>query len=391
MLEDFLRGLFSDGSRALKKAVTGKDKYFGEAQIRLQDKTFENSSLKFKQLMFRGLLGNTDEINTSYVLSALDVTDGYKQAKPVLSLVDSAQEEDTACFQLKGKIGRVTPGSALTDWVQMGGICPDLISTPYSGTRKICLILRTFDTSNPPDIRLGYGRENMDGVILTKSLEFEYLFSDTGYKEAAENKEESQAIALKIGVAVAMADGSLDDTEGEVLKEWIKKEISIFSDKEKDDLKNLFNESLRVGFKEAKEGVLSLSKLTSRLSEIGDKKSKYDALELCFEIMAADGIADPEEMKVIRNVAKSLNLDMEEIEKMREKVTLNLSQDLTSEEGLESLVGLDLSWSDEQKRKHLRKEFQKWSNRLNSLKEGGEREAAQNMLDNIATLRKKYG
>ena len=107
--------------------------------------------------------------------------------------------------------------------------------------------------------------------------------------------------------------------------------------------------------------------------------------------MAADGIADPEEMKVIRNVAKSLNLDMKEIEKMREKVTLNLSQDLTSEEGLESLVGLDFSWSDEQKRKHLRKEFQKWSNRLNSLKEGGEREAAQNMLDNIATLRKKYG
>ena len=71
--------------------------------------------------------------------------------------------------------------------------------------------------------------------------------------------------------------------------------------------------------------------------------------------MAADGVADPEEMNVIRNVAKSLDLDMDEIEKMREKVTLNLSQDLTSEEGLESLVGLDSSWSDEQKKKTFKK------------------------------------
>ena len=31
---------------------------------------------------------------------------------------------------------------------------------------------------------------------------------------------------------------------------------------------------------------------------------------------------------------------MDEIEKMREKVTLNLSAELTSEEGMESLVGI---------------------------------------------------
>ena len=82
----------------------------------------------------------------------------------------------------------------------------------------------------------------------------------------------------------------------------------------------------------------------------------------------ADGVADPEEMSVIRNVAKSLDLDMDEIEKMREG-HLNLSTALTSEEGMESLVGIESSWTDEQKRKHLRTEFQKWSNRLNSLPE----------------------
>ena len=107
--------------------------------------------------------------------------------------------------------------------------------------------------------------------------------------------------------------------------------------------------------------------------------------------MAADGVADPEEMSVIRNVARSLDLDMDEIEKMREGVTLNLSSNLSSGGDLESFVGIEDGWSDQQKKKHLRSEFQKWSNRLNTLPEGEERESAQAMLDNIASLRKKYG
>ena len=108
------------------------------------------------------------------------------------------------------------------------------------------------------------------------------------------------------------------------------------------------------------------------------------------DVMAADGTADPEEMQIIRTVAKALDLNMEEIEKMREAVTLDLSSSLSSEEGLESLVGLEADWSNLEKQKHLRKEFQKWSNRLNALPEGEERESAQNMLNSIAVLRKKY-
>ena len=82
---------------------------------------------------------------------------------------------------------------------------------------------------------------------------------------------------------------------------------------------------------------------------------------------------------------------MEEIEKMREGVTLNLSSNLSSGGDLESFVGIEEGWSDQEKKKHLRSEFQKWSNRLNTLPEGEERESAQTMLDNIASLRKKYG
>ena len=79
--------------------------------------------------------------------------------------------------------------------------------------------------------------------------------------------------------------------------------------------------------------------------------------------MAADGVADPDEMSVIRNVARSLDLEMEEIEKMREGVTLDLSNNLSSGKDLEAFVGIEGGWSDEKNKKHLRSEFQKWSNR----------------------------
>ena len=57
---------------------------------------------------------------------------------------------------------------------------------------------------------------------------------------------------------------------------------------------------------------------------------------------------------------------------------------------LENILGIDTTWTQEEIKKHLRKEFQKWNNRINTLPEGTERDRAQSMLDNIAEARKKY-
>ena len=378
------------GGRAVKKVVTGKETYFGPPQLKFVDDKHEKTGWLIKKIMFRGRLPNTRDMNISFAISAFDVTDGEGKYRPVLSIVEAAQEESTICYYMCDDFGRVGEGSSLTDWIQLGVIIPELIQPPYSGDREIHIVVRMFNTNDPITIVAG-GSSDDGEIILLEALPFTHHFTDKGYEEASKDREESQSISLKIGVAVAMADGSLDDPEGEVLKSWIIKEVASFSDSKQKRLKTMFNKSLKEGFDQAKKGSLVLSDLVERLAEIGDKKSKYDAIELCLDVMAADGVADPEEMSVIRNVAKSLGLDMDEIEKMREKVTLNLSTELTSEEGMESLVGIESSWTDEQKRKHLRTEFQKWSNRLNSLPEGEERQSAQNMLDNIATLRKKYG
>ena len=377
------------GGRAVKKAVTGKEVYFGPPEIKFVNETMEKTGWLAKRIMFRGRLPISRDMDIAFGISAIDVTDGKDDGRFVLSLVDAAQEENSTCFYRGGEFGRIEVGTSITDWVELGFIIPEILQTAYSGNREIDIVVRMFDLNNPPQIYAGFSSGGE--VILTKALSFNHNFTDKGYEEASRDKEEAQAISLKIGVAVAMSDGTLDETEGAVLKNWIIKEVGAFHDEKQNKLKKLFNGALKEGFSEAKEGNLSLSTLVDRLAEIGDKKTRYDAVELCLDIMAADGVAAPEEMSIIRNVAKSLDLNMDEIEKMREKVTLDLSTELTSEEGLESLVGIDQSWSDEEKSKFIRSEFQKWSNRLNTLSEGQERDSAQSMLDNIAIIRKKYG
>ena len=378
------------GMQATGQTPTGGRDYIGSPQLKLVDDTLAGTDLKVKKIMFRGRMPNTRAMEISFALSALDTTEGLDKAKPIFSLLSVTQEPHSACYQMTGNLGPVGANSATTGWIRLGAISPNLIQPAFSGNREIRIFLRMFNSANPPLIHNGWS-DGSGEVILSKSIAFNYPFKEKGYEEAFRDKEEAQALSLKIGVAVAMSDGSLDDREGATLKGWIQKEIAGYSEAQQKKLKDLFNAALKEGFADAQRGILSLSPLASRLSEIGDTKTKYDAIELCLNVMAADGIADPNEMSVIHTVARNLNLDMDEIEKMREKVTLDLNIKLTSEEGMESLVGIDPSWSDEKKRKHLRVEFQKWSNRLNTLAEGADRDTAQNMLDTIATLRKKYG
>ena len=147
----------------------------------------------------------------------------------------------------------------------------------------------------------------------------------------------------------------------------------------------------RPDLRQAKDGNLSLSALTARLNEIGEKKLKYDAIELCFDVMAADGVADAAEMKTIRQVADALGLELDEIEKLRDQKIVGLDSSISEQANVEDLLGIESTWDAELIKKHLRTEFQKWNNRINTLSEGDERDNAQRMLDVIAEARKKYG
>jgi hypothetical protein len=106
--------------------------------------------------------------------------------------------------------------------------------------------------------------------------------------------------------------------------------------------------------------------------------------------MAADGVASEPELEVIRGVGEALSVDYSVLEEMRDRALVRLDSGVGQEASVESLLGIRPEWNRDQVRKHLRGEFKKWSDRLNILAEGTERENAQQMLEKIAKARRRY-
>ena len=191
-------------------------------------------------------------------------------------------------------------------------------------------------------------------------------------------------------MGLAFSDGSFDSAESKVIKEWAKRNIDSYPESDQAELKASFNDAFTESFTKGKNGLIDLSTVTARLSKIGDKKSKYDALELCHAVIGADGEIAATEMQFINKIAKELDISSEALNSMKDSVIVDIGSSINDSATLEVIIGIDPSWDEDRIKIHLRKEFQKWNNRLNTLAEGKERDNAQSMLDSIAEARKKY-
>jgi tellurite resistance protein len=385
---------------AAGKAVTGKGSFsenmdlafkgMGDFELRFIETRLNDDETGpiVKQIEGKGLFSLTSITNVGFVTSVFDSTNDELQ--PVFSAIEGFQEEESVVYQHVCSVGEIGPDQGFAQWVRIGIVIPDILEPPSGGLRKLKAIVRMVNLDDIPNIRHGYHDKGDSGVLWQRSLDFYHEFEGKGYEEASIHRDEAVALSLKIGMAVAMADGSLDDEEGNVLKAWIVKSIEPFSDQKKDHLKKLYNEAMRDSYALALKGTLSLSDLTERMNDIGEKTSKYETIELCFEVMAADGVADEAEINTIRQVAIALNLDMDEVAKIRDQKIIGLDSSVGDHASIETMLGIEPDWPVDQTMKHLRTEFQKWNNRLNTLEEGEERENAQKMLDSIAEARKKY-
>lgn len=386
---------------AAAKAAVGKGSFSDNMELafqgmapmtaRLADaKIGENGEGQpYKAIEVKGLFPVKSSKRVGFIISVMDKTDG--ELEPVLSAIEAFQEPGSVAYQHVTEVGNVSPDQGFVAWSQVGAVIPGLLTTPNSGRRKLTAILRLVDMDRMPSIEGGLHDQDDPGILWINMLDFEHTVEGKGYLEAAEHRDEARALSVCIGMAVAMADGSLDDAEGAVLKEWIVRMIAPFSGEKRDRLKGVYNEAMSDAYDFAKSGDLSLSVLTEKLNDIAEKSIRYETIELCFDVMAADGVADAEEMKVIRKVAEALELDFDEIEKIRDQKIIGLDTSVAQQSSVEDLLGIEADWETERIKRYLRMEFQKWNNRLNALEEGGERDNAQRMLDMIADARKNYG
>ena len=357
-------------------------------QARMQPNV-DSSGIETQELQIKGLIPVTRKVRAGFVTSVLD--NSAEKLEPVLSTMELFQERQTLAYQHTMELGDVEPGIGFITWIRAGVVLPQILQPPVGGQCTFLFALRLVDLDNMPDISLGFVEPNAVGSLWHTSFNFECKISGKGYVELSEIRDSARATGLKIAVAIAMWDGTLEDRQGNILKSWVEKAISLQAIDRRDKLKGILNTAMRSAYAAAKGEGLSLSDLTASLNRTEDILTKYQVIELCYDLLAAKGTAGGDQARIIDLVAKSLDLDLSEIEKIRDVRIVGLSSDLSSNVSIEELIGIDVNWPVEKIRKHLRTEFQKWNNRLTALPEGAERDNAQNMLDAIAEARKRYG
>ena len=392
-----LRAVFRAGAAGVKSVATGKPLrdtlggYFGPLEAELQRKNTEQdgSGLDYYSVRVRGAFPISRSTNLAFVTSVYDITGEEPEA--VFSMMDEFQEAETRCFNSTVEIGEASPNQAFDKWVEVGRILPAMLQAPYGGERKFRALLRLVADSQVSSITYSHYNGPKEYLYWGKALSFTAEPLLPGYIDLLEEREATYKYVLQLGINVAMADGNLDDEEGRVLKEWVTKVLSSVNENHRDEMKSELNSVMKQTFASIKAGQHSKAEAIDHLNSLGDMSIKYDAIDLCYAVMAADGQADPAELELLNRLAEALELDANEVERIRDTTMLDLSKSGQLAVNSDEVLGIDPQWDKDETLKHLRQEFKKWNARLNSLPSGPEKDHAQIMLNAIADARNRHG
>ena len=389
-------GILSGIIGSLKGAVSAEEDQLGRLECKGTDVDFKLDSgmvLKGLNLQVRGVVNESETAqNLAIVVSFFEITkeDGFD--KPILSSVTDLREPNSMAMMLKIPIDTVQPYSGSIEWTSLHNIYPDFMIGQKKGKRKIRALIRVIPNNELSINAINYGKHT-EGLVICSGTEFDFNFTlkETGYEEARENYFKIRAAFVEFGVLMAFADGNLDASEGNTIKDWIKYQIDVAAEDKKDELKTLLNKTLKDSFESAKSGELILETQLKKFKKITTDASSFGLVEFIMDVSGADGEMSSAELKVANSIAKALKISMNDLKSITDKTLLNTNQEMNSEGDLENLLGITDDMTKPKIKKLLNDEFKKWNGRIQALEDGDEKDKAQNMLNIIADARKKYG
>jgi len=311
---------------------------------------------------------------------------------PILSTFEDVSESNSRVFEHTIQIGDMG-GKYWEDWARLSVLIPTGLIGPHKGKRELelkCFLWREFRKPVFVNGFIEAGRESNKGFINAFTHEFSLDLTNSGYMEAGKERLEVQKVSVKLAISIALADGSLDQSEGNAIKNWIRNVVDSSQEAQKTKIKTELNNSLEAGFNERRTDLANIKMLCESIKNIGDIADKYDLLELCLDVMAADGEADKHELKQISEISSFIGIDYEEVTRLKDQRLIKLNPASSSLSGLEEKLGINPDWDKNKLNKQILAQYGKWNGRLNSVAEGTERENAQMMMDLIAEARRKY-
>jgi tellurite resistance protein len=363
-----------------------------EIESQLVPANSEKLLSSFYRIRARGLIPVYGSQRVSFVTSIIDITTG--KGMPVLSVTEEFQESNTLAYQFIQNGGVVSQNQGFVSWVQVGAIVPDILITPYQGKRKLLVILRvvanTGNESGFPAIVMGDVDKQSLIVFGEYTTQINLTSKNPGYVEQKEKQYQIDLHTTELAIAVAMVDGEFDEIEKISIENWIKKRVGSSSSGAAERFSRMAFERVHAAF-DGELHNLSISESTEKINKIADLSQKHAAIDLCYQVMASDGTADPRELELVRKVSDALELNFNEVLKIKDRYMVKVDNVVTDADSIESAIGIDPDWPLSKKQQHIRAEFQKWNGRLTNLTDESERKVAQRMIELIADAKKKYG
>lgn len=360
--------------------------YMGAFEVRAREvMRGKDSNLRAIAIEARGLIPVSYSSRVNFVTVGMDVTEN-SSGEPIICVIDSFQWPDNVFFRSFMGGGTISPNQGFGEWVEIGVAPTDTLVTPKSGRRNLKftgMVVR--GGSEQSKVR------ELD-IIAMADTTIRADIKEVGYKESDERRIEAIKLSVRLGIAVAYADGSIATAEGKVIRDWAIKQLEQIPEEDREAAKNTVNDAIRYAGQRAKAGQLNHESVAAELRGNPLQGIKLQALELCVKVMSADGVASSQEMALIRRLGDILGVSHDDLRKLIDKNppparTKGASGELSDEE----MVGLPAGLPKDECLREIRKLFATYNGRLTNEKDPDKRAHYQRMLEALARLRLKYG
>ena len=341
----------------------------------------KNKDLRAITIEGRGLLPVYRSMQIQFVTWAEDITDD-SSGEPVLCSISDFQHHEHPTFQNVQDAGSLSPNQGFSDWTELGVAPIDALTFPRSGSRNIRFYCYMTEKTSP----------SLRKSLLGDSCNIRITNQETGYKEWKDKRMEALTLSLRLGIAMAHADGEFSRSEAAAIKKWLKERIDRLDDEDQPAAKEKLNSAMTSAVAEAGARSLNVASAASSLRSSPVKNATYDALELCTIIMAADDVIDQAEMGLLREIGKQLGIPAQDIQGLTDKHTPEAATSGNDGElSDELLVGLDPKLPPAEAKRKLREIFARYNSMLTTERDPFKRQRYQDCIDAVARLRKKYG
>ncbi|MFC1739113.1 TerB family tellurite resistance protein [Planctomycetota bacterium] len=302
-----------------------------------------------------------------------DVTKDIDSSKPVHAKTKQWRKENSDVFRYQAKLGRLpNQETILSDWTSIAKIHSDWLLFPRRANLKLRFGVSILSEENRQQLACAVCGFAYDNVAF-------------GYIDLDENKQRTKTLAVALAFIVSAVDKKLYKCEIELIKSWAKKSFDLAnaSGKARRKLEKALDKT--VAFFQAGNR-LDTFQICKELVEITPASRRYDVLELCLNVARANGVASPEEVALLKNIANWLEVDKDLFRSMMQKI---LPCTMHKVKDAHSVLGLDDDMSEEKTHRLLNKEYGKWNARVTNM-DPEIRRQADDMLSIIAKARTRH-